>query len=61
MLLFGSQGSGKSMLSHAIAHHAGAMWLDISPRNTDGKFMGKAVATMMHNVSRPPIMALMPA
>ena len=52
MLLFGCKGSGKTLLSHAIAHHAGAMWFDISPRNMDGKVVGaKATTTFLHNVS----------
>lgn len=50
VLLLGCKGTGKTMLSQAVAHHTGAMWFDISPRNTDGKFSGKAAATMIHNV-----------
>lgn len=49
-LLFGASGSGKSMLAHAIAHEAGALFFDISPRLTDGKYIGKAVSMMLHMV-----------
>ena len=54
VLLLGCKGTGKTLLSRAVAHHAGAMWFDISPRNTDGKFKGKAAATMVHNVCPKP-------
>ncbi len=50
ILLFGASGSGKSMLAHAVAHEAGAHFFDISPRLTDGKYIGKAVSMMLHMV-----------
>lgn len=53
VLLYGCPGTGKTLLSQAIAHHAGAMWFDLSPRNLDGKYTGKAIVNMLHNVSFP--------
>ena len=36
------------MLAHAVAHCAGACFLDISPRRLDGKFPGKDIGMAMH-------------
>lgn len=49
VLLYGPPGCGKSHLAHAIAAAAGANFLDISPKNTDGKFT-KQAGMMMHKV-----------
>ena len=51
LLLYGLQGTGKSLLSHAIASETGAAFFDISPAVTDGKWPGKAVAGMLATVS----------
>ena len=51
MLLIGAPGSGKTMVTQAIAHSVGAALFDLSPQNTDGKWPGKAAATMV--CSRP--------
>lgn len=49
-LLYGPAGCGKSLLSHAIATESGSAFFDLTPSNTDGKYMGKQVALMMHMV-----------
>lgn len=41
-LIAGPSGTGKSKLVHAVANEAGAVFLDLSPRLTDGKFLGCA-------------------
>lgn len=41
ILLYGPSGSGKTMLAQAIAHHTGAMFMNISPSNLEKKFEGK--------------------
>lgn len=48
LLLYGPEKSGKTLLSHAVANLAGANFLDLSPRNTDGKYPGKNAAMMVH-------------
>ena len=50
LLLYGLQGTGKSLLSHALASETGAAWFDISPAVTDGKWPGKSVAQMLATV-----------
>lgn len=50
ILLYGAPGTGKTMLAHAVAHCAGACFLDISPRRLDGKFPGKDIGMAMHIV-----------
>ena len=52
VLLYGPPGSGKSLLSNAIAHQAGATVFDLSPAVTDGKYPGKQAALMVHMVRR---------
>lgn len=47
MLLIGAPGSGKTMVAQAIAHSVGAALFDLSPKSTDGKWPGKAAATMV--------------
>lgn len=51
VLLFGPPDSGKSLLSSAVVHQAGATMFDLSPAATDGKYTGKQVALMVHMVS----------
>ena len=51
VLLAGCKGTGKTLVSQAIAYHTGAMWFDISPAILDGKYPGKEAVTMLHNVS----------
>lgn len=41
LLLYGPHGSGKTMLSKAIAHETGATWFDLSPRNVERKLGSK--------------------
>ena len=36
--------------AQAIAHLSGACFFDLSPRNTDGTYPGKAVAMLLHLV-----------
>ena len=47
MLLIGAPGSGKTLVAQAVAHSVGAALFDLSPKNTDGKWPGKAAATMV--------------
>ena len=48
--LYGVPSTGKTLLTHAVANSTGATFFNISPRNTDGKYPGKAVALMLHMV-----------
>jgi len=41
ILLYGPKGAGKTMLAQAVANETGALFLNISPRNIDGKFPDK--------------------
>lgn len=50
VLLYGAPKTGKTSLCQSIAHAAGANFFDLSPRNTDAKYPGKAVALMVHMV-----------
>ena len=50
VLLYGAPNTGKTSLCQSIAHAAGANFFDLSPRNTDAKYPGKAVALMIHMV-----------
>lgn len=50
ILLYGAPGSGKTMLAHAMAHASAARTFNISPRNVDGRYAGKAVSLMVHMV-----------
>jgi ATP-dependent 26S proteasome regulatory subunit len=50
VLLYGVAGTGKSALAHAVAHEAGAGVFNLSPRATDGKYMGADTALMVHMV-----------
>ncbi|KAA6424958.1 MAG: IQ and AAA domain-containing 1-like [Trebouxia sp. A1-2] len=50
VLLYGAPNTGKTSLCQAVAHAAGANFFDLSPRNTDAKYPGKAVALMIHMV-----------
>lgn len=54
VLLYGAPTTGKTSLCQSIAHAAGANFIDLSPRNTDAKYPGKAVALMMHMVRPRP-------
>ena len=46
--LFGAPGTGKKTLARAAANACGAVFFDLSPRNTDGKYPGKSVSTLTH-------------
>ena len=56
VLLYGAPKTGKTSLCQSIAHAAGANFFDLSPRNTDAKYPGKAVALMTHMVRNPAVM-----
>ena len=47
LLLYGCKDTGKTALAHAIANHTGAIFFNLSPRNTDGKYPGKKETTLM--------------
>ena len=47
LLLYGCKDTGKTALAHAIANHTGAVFFNLSPRNTDGKYPGKKETTLM--------------
>ncbi len=51
-MLVGVPGAGKTAAAHAVARTAGAAFLDLSPRNTDGKYPGKAAAVMVRMAMR---------
>lgn len=42
LLLYGPHGSGKTMLTKAVAYETGATWFDLSPRNIERKLGSKA-------------------
>lgn len=51
LLLFGAAGTGKTMLSRAIAAETGSVWLDLSVRNVERKLGTKAeIAKLIHMV-----------
>lgn len=43
-LIAGPSGTGKTKLIHALASEASAVFLDLSPRSTDGKFPGCVIS-----------------
>ena len=51
VLLYGPAGSGKTLLTQAAAHEAGAALFDLSPAATRGKYPGKEAGLMVHMVS----------
>jgi len=67
ILLYGPSGSGKTMLAQAIAHHTGAMFLNISPSNLEKKFEGKTgppkfvhmLMTVARNANMAPVVIYM--
>lgn len=67
ILLYGPSGSGKTMLAQAIAHHTGAMFMNISPSNLDKKFEGKTgpakfvhmLMTVARNANMAPVVIYM--
>ena len=50
LMFYGLEGTGKSLLSHALAAETGAAWFDISPRVTDGKWPGKQIGGFLAQV-----------
>ncbi len=50
ILLAGHPGSGKTLLTHAVANGAGATFFNVSPRNTDDVYAGKQSSVMLHTV-----------
>eukprot|EP00898_Chlorokybus_atmophyticus_P002625 jgi/Chlat1/3363/Chrsp23S00269 len=50
VLLYGAQGTGKSLLAMGAAREAAAAVFDISPARTNGKYSGKTVTMMLHIV-----------
>lgn len=49
-LLYGVPETGKTLLAHALAHETGSIFLNLSPRRTDGLYSGKQVALLVHMV-----------
>ncbi|XP_023568510.1 IQ and AAA domain-containing protein 1-like [Octodon degus] len=47
VLLVGPSGTGKKMLVHAVCTETGANLFDLSPRNLQGKYLGKTGAEML--------------
>nr|WCZ58559.1 dynein regulatory complex protein 11 [Andalucia godoyi] len=52
ILLYGPQGSGKTLLSKAICAATGALWINLSPSNLEGKVEGKEVGKLLSRVFR---------
>lgn len=52
VMLVGAPGSGKSAAAAAMAHAAGAAFIDLSPRNTDGQYPGKGAQAMVRMAVR---------
>eukprot|EP00884_Botryococcus_braunii_P013211 jgi/Botrbrau1/21891/Bobra.0249s0020.1 len=50
LLLYGAPGSGKTLLSRAVASQVGATWFDLSPAVINGKYPGKAAGLLLHMV-----------
>lgn len=50
VMIYGPSMTGKTLLTHIATHAAGANLFDLSPRNTDGCYPGKASALMVHMV-----------
>jgi len=51
LLLYGPPGSGKTLLSRAIAAESNAVWFDLSPKNLERKLGTKAeIAKLVHMV-----------
>ena len=49
LLLYGPKGCGKTLLAQAVANHTGAVFLNLSPSNLEGKFPEKnGLAKLMH-------------
>ncbi|XRA98823.1 dynein regulatory complex subunit 11 [Pycnococcus provasolii] len=49
-LLYGLPQTGKTTLAHAIANETGAVFLNLSPRKTDGLYGGKGGALLIHMI-----------
>lgn len=49
-LMYGLPMTGKKLLAHALACETGALFFDLTPSNTDGKYLGKSVALLIHMV-----------
>ncbi|XRB06577.1 dynein regulatory complex subunit 11 [Pycnococcus provasolii] len=49
-LMYGCPGTGKTLLAHALTNETGAIFFNLTPSNTDGKYQGKAVAMLIHMV-----------
>lgn len=51
ILLYGPHGSGKTMLAQAVANATGAMFINLSAGNTEGKFTNKGGAAKLLHMS----------
>ncbi|MCO5548461.1 hypothetical protein L7F22_001919 [Adiantum nelumboides] len=47
VLIYGGEGNGKTLLVHAACSAAGATFINLSPRNTDGKYPGSQLGKML--------------
>ncbi|KAH6557819.1 hypothetical protein KP509_1Z091600 [Ceratopteris richardii] len=47
VLIYGGEGTGKTLLVHAACSAAGATFINLSPRNTDGKYPGSQLGKML--------------
>ena len=61
VLLYGCEGTGKTMLVHGIARDTGSVLIDLSPRVTDGKYSGSAQCKLMVHIAFKVAKTLAPA
>lgn len=47
VLIYGGEANGKTLLVHAACSAAGATFINLSPRNTDGKYPGSQLGKML--------------
>ena len=61
VLLYGCEGTGKTMLVHGIARDTGSVLIDLSPRTTDGKYSGSSQCKLMVHMAFKVAKTLAPA
>lgn len=61
VLLYGCSGTGKTMLAHGIARDTGSVLIDLSPRQTDGKYSGSNQCKLMVHIAFKVAKTLAPA